>query len=77
MDYDIDGDETIGSLQFDMKDIIEGSRNNCFMWKNIYGSPISTSIISGQNKTYKKVMDENPEMASSWKGRILMQIECF
>ncbi len=47
MDYDIDGDETIGSLQFDMKDIIEGAKNNCFMWKNIYGSPISTSIISG------------------------------
>jgi len=47
------------------------------MWKNIYGSPISTSIINGQNKTHKKLMDENPELASSWKGRILMQIECY
>jgi hypothetical protein len=23
------------------------------------------------------MMDENPELASSWKGRVLMQIECF
>ena len=22
-------------------------------------------------------MNENPELASNWKGRILMQIECF
>lgn len=47
MDYDVDGDEVVGSLQFDMKDIIEKAKNKVFMWKNIYGSPISTSIISG------------------------------
>jgi hypothetical protein len=30
-----------------MKDIIEGAKNNAFMWKNIYGSPVSTSLMSG------------------------------
>jgi len=28
------------------------------------------------NSKYKNAMNENPEVASNWKGRILMQIVC-
>ena len=38
------------------------------MWKNIYGAPVD---VSG---TTAKQMNENPEVASLWKGRILIQV---
>lgn len=38
------------------------------MWKNIYGAPVD---VSGSTATQ---MNENPEIASLWKGRILMQV---
>ncbi len=38
------------------------------MWRNIYGSPLK---CSGTNTD---MMDANPEIASNWKGRVLMQI---
>lgn len=72
--YDEDAlkDEIIGSINYDLKDIIpdangkEGRLNNKFDWKNIYGSPMDTS-----NKWADK-MDHNPEVATLWKGRILV-----
>lgn len=39
-------------------------------WYNIYGAPIN-KIGEVTN-----AMDNNPEIASTWKGRILMQISC-
>ena len=42
------------------------------MWKNVYGGPIG--LAPSQNK---KLMNENPEIASLWKGRILMHIQTF
>ena len=71
MDSDDVFDETVGSLLFDLKDIIEGKHNGKFVWKNVYGSPLNMS-----NSQAKRDMNENPEMASNWKGRILMQIVC-
>ncbi len=59
-----------------MKDLVDqpdgskGRFNGKFDWKNIYGSPLN---CSGQN-TVK--MNLNPEIASFWKGRILMQVLC-
>ena len=38
------------------------------MWKNIYGAPVD---VMG---TTAKQMNENPEVASLWKGRILIQV---
>lgn len=38
-------DEMIGSINFDLKTLIEGKQNNVFVWKNIYGSPIKTSVL--------------------------------
>ena len=71
MDSDDVFDETVGSLLFDLKDIIEGKGNGKFVWKNVYGSPLNQS-----NSQAKKDMNENPEIASNWKGRILMQVVC-
>lgn len=71
MDADDVSDEVIGSLLFDMQDIVDNKFNGKFFWKNVYGSPLNQS-----NSQYKRDMNENPELASNWKGRILMQIEC-
>jgi len=40
------------------------------IWKNIYGSPLG--IFQGP---LKSAMNNNPDLASTWKGRILMNIE--
>ena len=71
MDSDDISDETVGSLSFDLKDILEGKLNGKFVWKNVYGSPMNLS-----NSAAKRAMNDNPELASFWKGRILMQIVC-
>lgn len=67
MDEDTISDETIGSIILNAKDIIEDI-NGKFFWKNIYGAPLG---VSGSSTKY---MNENPEAASTWKGRILMQV---
>ena len=43
-------------------------KNGRFFWKNIYGAPLDKS-----NK-FAEQMNENPELGSLWKGRILMQV---
>ena len=79
MDQDDIKDEVVGSLLFDTQDIVDGKFQDMvdgkpkgkFFWTNIYGSPLNQS-----NSQAKREMNENPELASNWKGRILMQIEC-
>ena len=44
------------------------TKNGRFFWKNVYGAPMDKSNTAAEN------MNENPEMGSLWKGRILMQI---
>ena len=57
---DIGSDEMAGTLMFETKDIIEGKyRNDQFMWKNIYGSPMGQS-----GSKAKSQMNEHPEYAS-------------
>jgi hypothetical protein len=65
-DEDTVKDEIIGSIHIQIKDII-GEKNGKFDWKNIYGAPMD---CSGKNTD---LMNANPEVASFWKGRILMQ----
>jgi hypothetical protein len=51
MDEDDIKDEVVGSLLFDLKEIIDGSKQKVgpsFFWKNIYGSPMNQS-----NSDYK------------------------
>jgi len=66
-------DETVGSMLFDVNEIIETKDdpkiNGKFGWKNIYGSPMGLS-----DSEAKRAMNDNPEKASFWKGRILMQV---
>ena len=65
--YDEDkiNDEIVGSLLFNLKDCI-GKKNGTFFWKNVYGAPVG---YSGENC---KMMNANPDVASCWKGRVLV-----
>jgi hypothetical protein len=70
-DQDKAVDEVVGSILLNIKDFIESgphSHNGKFMWKNIYGAPVG---CSGSNTD---MMNANPEMASTWKGRVLIQV---
>ena len=58
MDKDLVKDEVVGSILFNLKECM----------KNIYGCPLS---CSGTNSD---MMNSNPEVASTWKGRVLMQV---
>ena len=66
------GDETMGSIILSLKDIISrfSKRGGGLIWMNIYGSPLGVSITP-----VKKQMNANPEIASLWKGRLLMHIQ--
>lgn len=66
-DEDKLADEIVGSLIFNMKDIV-GGKHGFYFWKNIYGSPLG---VGGENT---RLMNENPDLASTWKGRILMKV---
>lgn len=71
--YDEDrvADEIVGSMYFSLKKMIaDGSvPNGRFFWHNMYGAP------TGYSGTNCNLMNEQPELGSAWKGRILMQIE--
>jgi len=71
MDRDPFMDEIVGSIVFDMNKIIKGEYANQIMWKNIYGCPMGMS-----NSDFKKEMNNNPEVASTWKGRVLLEVVC-
>lgn len=66
-DDDFSGDELVGSFSFLAKDIM-GEMNGNYFWKNVYGAPLD---YSGKNCDR---MNDNPNLASLWKGRILMQV---
>ena len=63
-------DEIVGSMYFSLKKLIaDGSNGGKFFWHNMYGAP------NGCSGPWSDLMNSQPEMGSSWKGRILMQIE--
>lgn len=68
---DIGSDEMAGTIRFFTKDIIEGKVSKGMIWKNVYGAPLNQK--SSKEKT---MMNETPDLASCWKGRILCQVEC-
>ena len=68
MDEDFGSDQCAGTMIFKTKRLIEIGAGGACVWKNIYGSPIEAS-----SSDFKKTMNENPEFASSWKGRVLVQ----
>lgn len=69
MDEDKINDEMSGTVRLDVKELLENDwYNGMYTWKNIYGSPL------GQNSSDAKTeMNTNPETASAWKGRVLIQ----
>ena len=74
MDEDEIVDEIVGSLFFNVTDILDGEyqkKNHGFRWINVYGSPMGQSESAA-----KRQMNENPEVASFWKGRVLIQVDC-
>lgn len=78
MDEDATADEVCGSIIFDIKEIIDRHKANkppLFEWKNVYGSPLE-GLTDIYNQTVKEEMNENPEAASFWKGRVLIQVTC-
>jgi len=65
-------DEIVGSMHFSLKKIItESGPDGILVWKNLYGSPLG---VSGDNTN---MMNDNPELASTWKGRTLMHISAY
>lgn len=69
-DDDLSGDEIVGSFTLNAKDIM-GKKKGMMFWKNIYGAPLNGSGTHATN------MNENPDAASFWKGRILMQVDAY
>ena len=67
-DNDLTGDDIVGSLELDVNDILQGKYTN-FRFFNIYGSPLN------KKGTYFDKMNQNAEIGSRWKGRVLMKIE--
>lgn len=71
--YDYDkgkNDEIVGSMNYSLKELITSSQaageDGRIQWYNIFGSPLG---CSGENTDR---MNDYPELASTWKGRILM-----
>lgn len=67
-DKDAIKDEIVGSILFNLKECMEEANNGKYFWRNVYGAPIN---YRGQ---ITDLMNSNPEAASTWKGRILVQI---
>jgi hypothetical protein len=66
-DYDKTGaNDLVGSMKFSIKEIL-ACNGPTFNWINLYGAP---NDYSGANADK---MNNHPEYASAWKGRILVQ----
>ena len=68
-DSDIITDDYIGTMEFSLK-YINDKITKFTRWINMYGSTPGSN-----NKFYKRLYDQNPDLASSWNGRILVQLE--
>ena len=60
----------VGSFLININDIIEGKYGN-LTCVNIYGT-----LKAADNSKGGKMMNENPEIGSRWKGRIYLKINC-
>lgn len=60
-------DDMVGSFSFDWNKILKNEFKD-FFWINIYGGPDNI------NNDYSKLMNTVTEIASNWRGRVLMRI---
>ena len=65
---DYDDEEKKSSMTAEWYKTARECKNGRFFWKNVYGAPMDCSNKAAAN------MNENPELGSLWKGRILMQV---
>ena len=72
---DLDGvhDEQAGALIFDFKDLLSREQKS-FFWANIYGAPGGEGLMA-KGGNLADEMNKNPQIATKWKGRILIGIE--
>jgi len=68
-DKDLAFDDYIGSMEFRLS-YLEGKARKVTRWVNMYGA-----TPDSKNTFYKRLYDQNPRIASSWNGRILVQLE--
>ena len=50
--------------------LAENQTTTMYMWENIYGAPPDTDGDVADK------MNDNPEIASHWRGRMLLEISC-
>ena len=68
-DYDsASHDDLIGSIELNIHDIVDLNMYEDFQYFNIYGSPLNS------DSKMCTLMNNNAEIGSKWKGRILMKI---
>ena len=72
MDEDKVVDEIAGSLYFKLSQLMDmaATEGGFTKWMNLLGAPLN------RKGEFSDLMNDNPEYASTWKGRILMQLEC-
>ena len=72
MDHGTIIDEQFGSIVLSIKKLMamfkESGTTSLYMWENIYGAPDDTKGDVAEK------MNDNPEMASHWRGRMLLEI---
>ena len=64
--------EIVGSMYFSIKELVkmgeQEDENSKYFWQNLYGAPKDYS------KEAALAMNENPEIATQWKGMFLMHV---
>ena len=63
-----DDEQAKASMTPEDYEVARNVKNGRFFWKNVYGAPLDKSNSAAER------MNENPELGSLWKGRILMQV---
>lgn len=64
-DHNTVTDELVGSIKFSIKELMK-AENPVYKWVNVYGAP------KGVSGKFTDEMNNNPELATTWKGRILI-----
>lgn len=70
---DLAKDELAATMVFKYADL--AAMDGKMFWKDLYGSPGQEAILSTNNTTQANRMNNDPDIASLWKGRILMSVE--
>lgn len=67
---DLQYDEMVGSINMDTEKLLKNQGQIVTKWFNVFGAPLGQSDSKARTQ-----MNENPDFATTFKGRVLMQIE--